>query len=659
MPNDRSLFYPESIRSGRVNNALYIYFKNLRTASPPGPAIYESAAEFINHDIRKANESSDTSEIEAAFTFLDNVIESEASKEARFIDFLNQTLSNEEKTQIPSSDEDWRQFVTTIQNRLHIGEEGSNNLKNELHRLKENELRYAYTDNLYYLQDTITKTQDHLKALLDAMTNKLNKTQGRKLFESILQKYGDRLLEFDSKGEIILNQAQVSSVIFEISAAVSEFYTSKYKSLGYGDANSFNEKMIMNILDDKEMDDKITELIERAKKMPFITNSLTSSIKFNPTNKYRKVDKQNIQAALNAKERGTELANAFIESLQGYQVPEETLKIIRVHNAYAEISSLVHFTLSKGAFGGFNIGGAGAKPDNLLGYLAVDLDAIDPMAKSQNLKKLEEIYNLISSLANDFKNTNTAGYYQEQQKKWNDITNQINKLIDSLDDNILLLKDCFLIEDSTKSYLSLYGRSKYDGILKDPHGGSLGARLDDQLAKIEGLKNTGAISTFSYNWLYAAILNSGPGMVGEEQKNMLETYLAAFVGILLFDDQLNIAAESVKNIKKSQTHVHKLHLFSVNNGYYPLSYVLKLTRDFLYENYNNIYNEVMSDTGKGIRVEIYGYVSEPNLEKTAPPDVYIQTWNNLIENAKKSTKLRMSFLINFMNVLDGLLNPSF
>jgi len=49
-------------------------------------------------------------------------------------------------------------------------------------------------------------------------------------------------------------------------------------------------------------------------------------------------------------------------------------------NAFAEISSLVNFSL-RGAFSTFNTGATGAKPDNILGFLTIDIDQL------LNLKK--------------------------------------------------------------------------------------------------------------------------------------------------------------------------------------------------------------------------------------------------------------------------------
>jgi hypothetical protein len=66
-------------------------------------------------------------------------------------------------------------------------------------------------------------------------------------------------------------------------------------------------------------------------------------------------------------------------------------------------------------------------------------------------------------------------------------------------------------------------------------------------------------------------------MVGQNNKHMLEDYLAAFATILLFDDQINVVKDAYKamiNKLPSSGSVTKIHLFSLNDGYYPLSFVL-------------------------------------------------------------------------------------
>lgn len=663
---DRSAFYPESIRDGNVSGSLYIYFQSLQQALDPGPQIYKAAVEYINHDIRKANSNVELSEIGAAFQFLDNVIASESLKETAFLNFLNEELGEDAiKYSIPSTNEDWKNFVNTFQNKLHIGDQGIDDLKNELQRLNINKIRYD--DGANYIKDDLTKTQTRLEQIFQVLNGAKNQNQGRQLLEGILNRYSKQLFELDSKGNL-LKKSDIAGVLSQIAATISEFYTSTFKTKGYTGSNTFNVAQIDKLLNEnKELDNKILDLIDRAKSLPFLNKGMVSSLKFDTTNdNFSQQERDILINAVNSSQQGNKLVDSFISSLNGYQIPEESFKVIQVHNAYAEISSLVHFTLSKNSFGGINIGGSGSKPDNLLGYLAVDTSFLDVTKNQQfsdDYQKLEQIYNIISSLATGFKNTNTTQYYKDQYEVWETATTEIQKILNSIDSKVLKFKDCFIIEDSTKSYQSLYGKSKHNDFSTDIHGGSLGANLYDQLSKIEALRSLGAISNFSKDWLYAAILNSGPGMVGYGQKQAIEEYLAAFVGILLFDDQIGIAKESIikyaeNNSQLSKTNVHKLHLFSVNNGYYPLSYVLKLTRDNLQKNYNNLYGEIDKNIESGIRVEIYGHVTEPSLPKDAPPDIYLQTWDSLSAEAKKSTKIRMMFLINFMNVLEGLLSPN-
>ena len=58
----------------------------------------------------------------------------------------------------------------------------------------------------------------------------------------------------------------------------------------------------------------------------------------------------------------------------------------------------------------------------------------------------------------------------------------------------------------------------------------------------------------------------------------------------------------------NSTSTHNIHLFSVNGGYYPLSYVLQLTYNSLTKGLERIKNEVIS---QGVLVSISGYVKSP------------------------------------------------
>ena len=181
-----------------------------------------------------------------------------------------------------------------------------------------------------------------------------------------------------------------------------------------------------------------------------------------------------------------------------------------------------------------------------------------------------------------------------------------------------------------------------------PHGGSLGASLEDQLNKIEALSNAGGISMIDKQWLTAVVINTGNNMIAYGQKSNIENYLAMFAAILLFDGQINIAQEAFKNSKLMylNTSVHQIHLFSVNNGYYPLSYVLKLTYDSLIKGFSQINNE----TRQGVQVEIFGHISEPLFGQN-PQD----SWQLTAKQALKTTKVKMRFLVHLAQTIANLL----
>ncbi len=250
----------------------------------------------------------------------------------------------------------------------------------------------------------------------------------------------------------------------------------------------------------------------------------------------------------------------------------------------------------------------------------------------------------MNKLTNSLKNTNTTQYYKNQQLQWKkaevqmqDILNKISSLYDTI-------VDCYMIEDSTKNYAYLNSRTK--GVVNESfHGGSLGARLGDQLAKIEALGATGGFSMADKAWLTNAIINSGPGMIANDNKNALEQYLSTFAVILLFDDQVNIAREAIHQMAETTgSSVKKIHLFSLNNGYYPLSYVLYLTHSALSKGYVDVLNEVQS--GSGAKVNIVNYVTESR-------QAYLG-WQNTVDTALKSTKLELQFMTYFMGILERL-----
>jgi len=115
-------------------------------------------------------------------------------------------------------------------------------------------------------------------------------------------------------------------------------------------------------------------------------------------------------------EDSNQLVDILWANLQKYTVPEKAFRIISNPNDLAEIQSLLTFEMA-GALTSRNTGATGAKPDNIIGFLAIDTDYLSPITgnnnNSQLLKKIEAIIKKIDDLINHLRNTNTTQYYQD------------------------------------------------------------------------------------------------------------------------------------------------------------------------------------------------------------------------------------------------------
>jgi hypothetical protein len=77
------------------------------------------------------------------------------------------------------------------------------------------------------------------------------------------------------------------------------------------------------------------------------------------------------------------------------------------------------------------------------------------------------------------KSTNTDKYYKIQRLKWDRATKEIEESLIKLKEIYNVLDNCYIIEDSTKNYISLYGKTINHKLSDSFHGGSLGPNITD------------------------------------------------------------------------------------------------------------------------------------------------------------------------------------
>ena len=93
----------------------------------------------------------------------------------------------------------------------------------------------------------------------------------------------------------------------------------------------------------------------------------------------------------------------------------------------------------------------------------------------------------------------------------------------------------------------------------------------------------------------------------------------------------------MKGINASNTTTTKIHLFSLNGGYYPLSYVLKLTYNTLNTGYQRLLQDV--DMNSGVKAIIEPFVNDPGEEKDHNSS--INNWEKTVKIAKNTTKIKL------------------
>ena len=635
----------------------YVYFNSLPSD------ILNQVAGYFSQDIKEISKSdSGISSIDQAFSFLKAVITTERAKENAFIEYLKNKTQTTLKLEIPNINSDWTNFVKTIQQTIDFGNTGLIELKNEYTRLKENQnnLNKAQEDgrdSAWYAQNALSKTSQQLRNMIKDFKEKTynSKKTSSIILETIVERYKDNLITIKDNGDLDFNKAELAAMILSVTQMITETYNIYSYTLEKGDPlRRLTKESLNKILDDSQIDEDVNTFLNKFKKIPSFRQDMIKNYNLQGNSKGRKISgKVLLDDTEQIKNDPRAITMEIERILQGYEFPEKAVRLITTTNALAEVDSLLKFAVN-GALKTVNTGSKGAKPDNIIGYLSIDPTAAEVFTDSERdriIHTTDIIIEKMDTLINTLSKANTTEYYQDQAKHWNTFSKEIDELLKSLEDIYGFLPSCFIIEDSTKNYLSLYARMEDGEQANGVHGGSLGANLNDQLNKIDALTSAGGITMIDKQWLTATIINAGPNMIASGQKEKIENYLAMFAAILLFDGQINIAQEAMHYMTEQQLssgNTHQIHLFSVNGGYYPLSYVLKLTYDSLNEGLQRIQSAELS---QGVQVEIYGFVSEPNSNNYTG----LSSWEATADAAQKSTKIKMKFLVQFQNIVQNLL----
>lgn len=598
--------------------------------------------------------------IESALQFLDNVSKNEAQKEQDFITWFSQTTGELP----PSSAEDWRNFIRKFQVLLNNGQKDLVILQNELARIKKNKdaikkhginkegKKYTAIIRSELSQwEYVGKRLESVASFLSGNNSKI----GEMIVSLILNKYGDNLLSFKQSGENIkveLNSAETAAAILGISQLVlDQFYTTKLNKFYTEESNNFSNTITQKELEEiinnsTELDNNIKKLITNMKELPLLSNDIISNYQISGMSTEIRLN-STLSNSMNIIQQ---LRLKTLSEIKNSLDFKTTISFVEKSANAAELIVPIK-EAALGAITAKNLGKYGGKADNIIGWLK-----IEPNINNNEIKKhIISIQQRIQQLSDSMNQDNTEEYYNKRQQDWKNTIESINKELIEINETYNTLAECFIIEESTKGYTNIGVDNKTSF-----HGGSLGANIESQINKISALQNHGLITTQDADWLMTAAINVGEGLILHSQKNKLQDYLSTFAVILLFDDQRGIANEVaekiINNIPSSSNSTKIIHLFTLNNGVYPLSYVLRLTYNKLVKIFGLITELEDGPAEYGAKVNITGFINPDN--KYGPGKwnkMTLQSWSEISQEALKSVHMEIDFVTNFVSLLNEIL----
>ena len=146
--------------------------------------------------------------------------------------------------------------------------------------------------------------------------------------------------------------------------------------------------------------------------------------------------------------------------------------------------------------------------------------------------------------------------------------------------------------------------------------------------------------------LTRAIMQTGKGAIGEQEKERLENEIASYLAYFLFDDFQTIG-EDIAN--DSQTNVKYLHVMYLNGVYVPLSVLLKLLANAFIQEAKEVSGSVDSVAKVNITTKpiLYNY---DEIGFVPPPGA----WGIQRDAALADSKVKVRFLKNFKTLMSKI-----
>ena len=286
--------------------------------------------------------------------------------------------------------------------------------------------------------------------------------------------------------------------------------------------------------------------------------------------------------------------------------------------------------------------------------------------------KSEQDNDLITNKFNQIIQALQADYLGQREDRFSDLsknTKQINadidQLIKELEDETKNLKvpenDLFIYHESLKLYGTMEQTENGSRRASSFHGRDMQAlNMLDDLYSIADLDE---VKLLDKDALKGVLLNLSDLAAAGFMRPTVENYFSIFAGMLMFSDIRNMALEVAKSAQQqvSYSSTKNIHLYLLNDTYYPASLILTQVYQALSSGVNSI--SVKDGIKAKINVKeatrsIASYVASLQAARDLglPSPYDPEDWDIMAEIVSAGTKIQLSFLSSFLNFTENIAN---
>lgn len=314
----------------------------------------------------------------------------------------------------------------------------------------------------------------------------------------------------------------------------------------------------------------------------------------------------------------------------------------------------------QGAFVGMHLGGRNTKDDTITYTLEYFPPVVETNGEEGSDSKVKDVEKELAAFVENLENDPRIRKYDKNgamdTESLRDRLDAHARGIRRLDKKVEDIKKNLPTGEDLKIFVE-HGTTKEYNFLNNNvgfFGGSLGAndQAESAINNIYLMFRLGGIKLIDQNWLIFAAMNTASHLIAGDGRNIvssLELYLSIIAGVLMFNDSDAIVKEVSNKIFNSlPKNVEQIHVYRLEGYYFPLSYILQETYQDLVRLAEDITR--LAKPGHGNRVNIYSEASWRNFHGNTTQD----DWEMEGQRTLDSTRIKMTFMAGFLDILEGL-----